>query len=502
MNLLSMDPGQRIARTGKTTLAALYQAIALCIGLLLSASGQARIVGLETFALNDERALEVEVGELPVLENRGNPDSRRIKVGFFRVKSARDDSSVPTFILPGGPGGSYTERLEEPGRGRDATVELIDLYRQRGDVVLVDLRGVSRSTPNAVCEGAPNKWRLINEKSDFMDVLAAGALACRKKLLDEGFDIRGYNVLEAAADVIEIADSLGYEQIRLHGTSFGSHWSMTVMRYHSDRVARAVISGVESYDHTYDDPEGLRAAASMISAMASTAWQEAGREGDPLTHIDALLKRSLEDPELAHGLEPYLVSTLALGGQDFGLTSRARMPGWPDAAADLVDGSIWLEKTFVRFLGARFAVPSGWDAAAVGLFDCSSGLSEERRARLNAHADPLFTPAALEFYDTICPAWDVPPLSKEFRAGAIVDVPVLFVHGDIDFATPLSNAEENMSLYPQGHLVVVGNGSHGAFLESLRMDSQMESLVLDWIDGTAPSRDYVQLPPVEFESFD
>ena len=471
-------------------------------GALLAAPSFAEIQGAERFELEDGRELVLEVGTLGVAENRNKATSREIEVAYLRAPYEGSGSTLPTFILPGGPGSSYSQKLEGTGRGQRITVELIDFYRQRGDVVLVDLRGVSRSKPNTVCDGAPNKWLFINSQDDFSNVLADSARACREKLLAEDFDLEGYTVLEAAADVIAIADSLGYEQFRLHGTSFGSHWAMTVMRYHGERIARAVISGVESYDHTYDDPRGLRAAAELISAMAEKTWQADGRKSDPVKDLDDLISAAQRDPELAHGLEPYLISVLATGGQSFSLTSRARLPKWPEAAADLVDGKVWLEKTFLRFFGARFAVPSGWQAAAVGLFDCSSGLSDERRAQLTTDYDLLFSPGAFSYYDTVCPAWNVPKLPESFRAGEQVEVPVLFVHGDIDFATPLSNAKENLALFPNSHLVVIENGSHSAFLESLRMHEAMPTLVLNWIDGEAPALTRISLPPVEFESID
>ena len=46
-------------------------------------------------------------------------------------------------------------------------------------------------------------------------------------------------MVEAAADVNDIRQALGYDRIILWGGSFGSHWSMAVMRYYPHIVARA-----------------------------------------------------------------------------------------------------------------------------------------------------------------------------------------------------------------------------------------------------------------------
>ncbi|MEM1110303.1 MAG: alpha/beta fold hydrolase [Pseudomonadota bacterium] len=456
--------------------------------------------GLEPVAieLDSGETLMVDAGTVLVPENRNDPDSREIAIGFYRIKGADGAGEIPMVMVPGGPGGSYLAYLDEGGRRQSFTALLIDLYRQHGDVVLIDLRGLNASTPNALCDGPPDKWQMLDSKEDFVRIFEEASVACRDKLIAEGFDLAGYTVLEAAADVVAVIDHLGYEKFNIYGNSFGSHWSMTVVRYHADRVNRAIITAVEGYDHTYDDPRGVRQAVQAIAEQAAPAWQAAGREGDPLQALDALFAASADDPEMANGMQPYEITTFGFDGMDYGVTQRAPAEAWPAAVADLVDGGSWLIRMGAKLFGARF-IGAGDSAAVWALLDCSSGISAARRSDLEADRDPLFSDRSFMAYDAACPAWGIAELPPEFQAGEAVEVPVLFAHGDIDAATPLRNALEMTDAFANAHLITIENGTHGAFVEALRHTEEMRPIVSAWLDGTAPTISRLTVPPLEFE---
>ncbi|MEM0953087.1 MAG: alpha/beta hydrolase [Pseudomonadota bacterium] len=469
------------------------------IALLLSAfSTQALEINSKTITLQAGGELSFEAGYVNVPENRSVADSRMIQVAFYRFKADEGVDGAPMVVLPGGPGGSYTQRLESE-RSQPFAVNIIETFRDHGDVIFVDLRGIALSKPNTVCEGPSSKFRTLFTLTDLKSVFQDSARTCREKLLQEGFDLEGYTVIEAAADVVAVIDALGYQTFRLYGNSFGSHWSLTTLRYHADRVERAIISGTEGYDHTWDHPAGLRRAAEMISEAATPAWQAAGREGSPLSTLDALLDKAQRDSDLAHGIQAHEVALLGLSGQGFALSGRESVKGWPAAVAELDDGEGWLMRWGFRLLGAWFLGGESESAAAVGTLDCASGLSAERRAEMEAIDDPLFSQAAFFNYDSICPAWAVPALPDAFRAGEQIDVPVLFVHGDVDFSTPLQNAYETLEAFPNGHLVVMENGTHGAFPVGIEISETLQGVVDDWLQGTPPAVERIALPPLEFD---
>src|SRR5262245_18062226 len=90
-------------------------------------------------ASTPDGAVEFEFGTLYVPENRSDPKSRIIGVGFARFRALGETSAPPTFHLPGGPGNSLLTGL----KNNPSRLKQIEFYRRVGDVVLVDQRGFS-----------------------------------------------------------------------------------------------------------------------------------------------------------------------------------------------------------------------------------------------------------------------------------------------------------------------------------------------------------------------
>src|SRR5207344_3628879 len=95
--------------------------------------------------------------------------------------------------------------------------------------------------------------------------LAKAAVADLKA---KGIDPRGYTVKECADDVADLRKALGYQQITLVGTSFGSQWSFAIMRRHPEIVARALLSGVEPLDYGYDMP------SHVVAGLQRMWWED------------------------------------------------------------------------------------------------------------------------------------------------------------------------------------------------------------------------------------
>jgi hypothetical protein len=95
------------------------------------------VVESATLDLSTTEKIDCELGTLYVPENRSEPKSRIIGVGFARFKATTAAGTPPTFHLPGGPGMSFLSGL----RG---FAPFMLRFRVVGDVVIVDQRGFSR----------------------------------------------------------------------------------------------------------------------------------------------------------------------------------------------------------------------------------------------------------------------------------------------------------------------------------------------------------------------
>lgn len=202
----------------------------------------------------DGRAIRYEIGTLYVPENRDKPDSRLIGVGFARVKATHRSAAPPVFILPGGPGRSYLNAFTD--RDDAARTQLRDLliYADAADIVVVDQRGWSRR--GDTLEMPLPKLPLDRPRSREAETAGLIALANASVSANPGKNLSGYTIVQCAEDVYALRNALGYKMISLSGQSFGSQWSLAVIRLHPDIVSRAVLSGVEPLDAAFDMPSG------------------------------------------------------------------------------------------------------------------------------------------------------------------------------------------------------------------------------------------------------
>ncbi|MEM9386621.1 MAG: alpha/beta fold hydrolase [Pseudomonadota bacterium] len=444
--------------------------------------------------LDSGESITLEEGHIDVPENRADENARTISIGFRRVPALAGTQGAPTFLLAGGPGSSYNQQLEDGGYLQEDKARLIRLFQPHGDVIIVDLRGGYLSTPHAECTGPRQKWRVIKTQAQFLDLWQASAAACREKLLDEGFDLDGYTVLEAAADVLAVADALGYDQLGLFGISFGSHWAITLARVAPTRISHMIISGVEGLDETVDDPIATTAALERIAGSARGAWNGAHGFDNPLQAATGLIETPPRERPVSRGLTPYELGTSLRGGLDYSLTKRRHMTDWPAEYAKLLKGAFFM--TQARRLLISWNIGKGWGPAALGTFDCTSWISDARAERLRQGQQPFASDLAT--YEAYCRGWQITPLPAWFREPFQSPVRALFIHGNWDTATPIENAYAAFPNFPNASLTVVERGSHAAFHEALVADPQLAIAIGEWLEGGTAPPATITLPVPEF----
>lgn len=478
----------------------------LLVAALLVASSHASDsqADLETVrvALVDGGELEVDRGVLTVPVVRAEPESTPITVEYHRFRAAPALADrPPIFVLNGGPG----FRGLGPQLGREGFYEenlrrLVAL----ADVVVVGQRGIGTSLPDTVCRTHPTREDLTvaSDPAARAAALAEACRVCREHWEGEGLDLAGFNVLEAADDVVEVADALGYDRIALTGTSFGSHWAMAVMRRHPDRVARAVLGGIEGPDHTYDMPTFVLRALERIAAAAESSPQlEAVLPEDGLlgSFRAAIARLGTEPVTVEAGqntvvVDAHRLRSFALGVTN-GTSSRDGIRTWPADLVRIANGDF---EPLAWKLVARNFLPR-LPTASFFMLDCGSGISAERLATLLADPAAEVVGPLGQLYESTCPVWGA-DLGEDFRLRFESDVPTVLVQGTWDTSTPLENAIEMEPRFTNGKLVVVEGGSHGALGEAIRADeafaAALEGFLATGDLEPVPSR--VELPPVDW----
>jgi len=404
--------------------------------------------------------IEYELGTIYVPENRASLTSRIIGVGFARFRALSPTTAPPIFTLPGGPGGSYLPRLPQ-------MIALLGFLRRAADVVFVDQRGYSTRGDVLLFTGrypaAPldQPASLARSTAAEMDVAREAVTNATAK----GIDLAGYTVLECADDVNDLRRALGYQQISLNGTSFGSQWSFAVMRRHPSIVARAILSGVEPLDYGYDAPSTVLAA---VRRMASVVDQDSLFKpylpsGGLMAAARAVIVRLEKEPVRVEITDSATgkPATVVLGPEDFRMSFPTGGRGFAKTILELYYGRYtrWATDIARRRRGGERPFP------LIGpLIDGSLGVTPARLARLRGDSAIAFLGQwNFDAYLATADIWPSADVGDSIRTPITNPIPVVFAQGDWDTSTPLENTLDIAPFFPNRHVLVARHGGHGVF---------------------------------------
>ncbi len=189
----------------------------------------------------------IECGYLLVPEDRAQAASRTIRLAVAIIHPQGGASEPdPILFLTGGPGGSTLEGLSL------TFSKLEPLLKARRDLILFDQRGVGRSEPALDCPKLNElNLELLDYELDGKQYTDAEiAELNRQTLLDcaaslsQIADLSAYNSAASAADVNDLRQALGYDQVNLWGVSYGTRLALEVMRDYPQGIRSVVLDSV------------------------------------------------------------------------------------------------------------------------------------------------------------------------------------------------------------------------------------------------------------------
>lgn len=269
---------------------------------------------------------------------------------------------------------------------------------------------------------------------------------------------------EMAADIDALRRALGYEQINLLGGSFGSHHGIAVLRDFEKTVNRAILSAVEGPDHTIKLPGTIQRylekldkmvaadpdlSAQMPSFIGTMAKVLEDLENAPATVMVANPDTGEEAAVTVGKLDLQLITAAGLGRTDF-------LRALPKRYFAMSQGDFsWLGKAALDYRTDR-----GGDLMGT-LVDCASGVSADRRARIEREAGETLLGNAIDGVQfELCDVVGSRDLGPQFRGDLETDVPVLLMSGGLDARTPASNAEEVQTGLANGQHLIIDGVSH------------------------------------------
>lgn len=435
-------------------------------------------LGLEPYAfkLRDGTVLQAERGSFEVPERRSDASSRRIKIGFVRLRSTSARPGAPIVYLAGGPGGSGIEAAQGPRQ------PIFLALRKLGDVIALDQRGVgiSNAVPPCKANAALDPESGLNEAA-FTRYYRDTLTKCVAQWRTAGVAVEGYTTPENAEDVEDLRRALGVPKLRLWAISYGTHLAFEMMRRHPASVARVVMASVEGMDQTVKLPVKVDAALGRLSGSAGAAAQG----GDLLATMRRVNARLDAKPQAmtlgdASGQVRFAMDSFALrmligsiAKNPAGLGQLAQLY----AAFDAGQG----EALVPLLYGAFFKEPLTMSGMPE-LMDLASGISDAREKEFRREASGAIVGTATSFpMPQIRGALPALDLGDTFRADVRSTIPTLVFSGDLDLRTPL---EEQMAatagLTHVTHVIVHGGG-HDLF----EAQPDIPSLIADFFAGGA-----------------
>ena len=379
------------------------------------------------------------------------PDRARLLLHVTVAPAFRDGGEPdPLFVLAGGPGQA----------GSDLLPLLEGAFRRTRatrDIVLIDQRGTGLSG-KLDCD---NLQTLVEQTLPEQE---AALQRCLRKL-DKPFAF--YTTDHAARDLDQIRQALGYRQVNVWGSSYGTRLGQAYARLFPDNVRALILDAVASPDQIIfawgeDGQTALDTVFALCAAdrACHATYPNLATQFASLTqHIATnAVKLQVPHPRTANPL------TLTLSSAQFAQTVRAalysgavssRLPFLIDSAS---------KGNWQPFIAQMFSTTDlSIDGPSTGLMlavTCAEDIPRVTPAILAAEQRNSFIAASeLTMITRWCDFVRVPVVP--YREPTMITAPVLLLSGALDPVTPPHRADSAAKYMRRAQHVVVANLGHG-----------------------------------------
>ena len=386
-----------------------------------------------SFTLRDGTKLDAERGTFSVPEDRNDPGSRRIALGFVRFKSTSPRPGNPIVYLAGGPGGSGIGAAREHSR--------------------------------------------------------AALLKCVAQWQAGGIAVKGYTTEQNADDLEDLRRALGAGKIDLWGISYGSHLAFAAMRRHPGSIGRVALASAEGMDQTVKLP-------AHVDAVYGRMEKAIGLEEGALTGLmRRVLDRHSEPRPFTLGLPDGSSMTYRVGAFPLRMAAGI-LPKNPDGIAQLYGLFSALDAGRTQPIAPLLYGYFYKDPLVVHgmpeLMDIASGISPRRLAIVRRQAPASLSGTATNFpMPQLRGAIPGLELKSSYRREISSDIPTLLFSGDLDVRTPLEEQARAIAGLRNLHQVIVRNGGHDLF----EAHPDVPQMLVDFFSGRMPTGKELRLPP-------
>ncbi|MEO6214839.1 MAG: alpha/beta hydrolase [Sphingomonas sp.] len=432
---------------------------------------------------------DAERGYFEVPEDRRDPGSRKIRLGYVRFASTAAKPGPPIVYLAGGPGGEAT------GAATGPRFPIFMALRAVADVIAFDQRGtgLSSTIPARPASTRPPPVFTQDGLTSYFRSELQSAWADWTKA---GVAMAGYNTEQSADDIDDLRRHLGVEKIDLWGTSYGSHLALSILKRHGDRVNRVALSSLEGQDQTVKRPARTDAYLRQVDALLGA--DPVARAAVP--DLLALMRR----------VHAKLEAQPAVTKVKFnGAPAEIRMGGF--GVQMLAGGLIANPGTLAMLPGLYLALDAGQTAVLAPFLgdvadllgmrgmpeamDLASGISPRRLALIRREGRTAVLGETLNFpMPQLLGAIPGIDLGAGFRAPFRIDHPALLVAGSLDGRTVLAEQDDVAAQFRRKARVIVENAGHNVF----EAHPGVQPLLVRFFRGEAVADTQFALAPPKF----
>lgn len=422
------------------------QIVVLAISIMLLAAFPAHAQGDKsstTFEpvvcpFTNNGAYPIDCGWLSVPEDHANPQGKHIHLAVAIIHSLNHSKAAdPVVYLAGGPGGAFVSTAP----ALPYQFGLASLLSER-DVIIVDQRGMGLSQPRLSCIALDEPQDYYGETfppGDFFDQIRR----CRENLKQQDIDPTYYNTPQNAADFADLRLALGYPQINLYGTSWGTRLALVILRDHPEGIRSVILDSTLPPQINPSGETGRLFERSFGEFEASCAADLLCRTAYPhirqtfLDTYDRLkanpAKLMVQGQMMAFTAESFSGAVYMLLRDKAGVE---KLPAFITAIAH-EDYSTIIEQTEAILRTPPDKMP---DQGAYLTMNCPDSLATTTEADIQARLASY--PEAFQVGEPfqgllgyqMCQAWGMPPATS--NAPTLSAVPTLLLSGQFDPLTP------------------------------------------------------------------
>ncbi len=430
---------------------------------------------------------KVECGDLILPENRGNPAGPSVSLPVVILRSSNYQVvTEPVIFLAGGGGYDVIGPI-------DHYIEKTSVILRDHDYIFYNQRGAPKTQPSLFCDGYSEFLQEIYGRdvssTDFDQAHVEFLLGCYQSLLDAGHDLSTYNSATNAADLNDLRRVLGYEQINIYGSSYGTKLGLTAMREYPEMIRSAILDSVypPESDLYVEYPENAKRAFDIVfeecAADPPCADKYPSLEADFYEAIDQL---NAEPVPLDFSYGPYV-----LNGDRF----LFNMTNYFYGSAEIKNIPWAINLTHRQNYGEIISfLRQSWytDFLSWGMFfsmQCNEEVSfssREEMAAANARVPEQLT----GFFGSpwrfdLCDSWQSGLANTLENQAVTSDVPTLIFAGHYDLETPATWGEALTDKFSNSYFFEFPNTGHGV----TRANDCALEIMLDFLADPSQSPD-------------